>query len=118
MCYICSLVICGLSKKGYTLEKYIVNPVELRTRESKKGSIYQSIVALGFRSRQINDDIKMELDARLADVIPTDETEGANFDQIAISKEFDKYPKPTFLAMKELSDTKLTFNFIAPEDLK
>lgn len=91
------------------MENYIVNPVELRTKESEKGSIYQSIVALGFRTRQINDDIKMELDARLADVIPTEESEGANFDQIAISKEFDKYPKPTFLAMKELSEEKLVF---------
>ncbi len=95
------------------MENYIVNPVELRTKESAKGSIYQSIVALGFRTRQINDDIKMELDARLADVIPTEESEGANFDQIAISKEFDKYPKPTFLAMKELSEE--TLKFVLPE---
>jgi DNA-directed RNA polymerase subunit K/omega len=92
------------------LENYIVNPVSLRAKESEKGSIYQSIVALGFRTRQINDDIKMELDARLADVMPTEETEAANFEQIAISKEFDKLPKPTFLAMKELSEDKLVFD--------
>lgn len=96
------------------MEKYIVNPIELRTKESEKGSIYQSIVALGFRTRQINDDIKLELDARLADVVPVDESEGANFDQIAISKEFDKYPKPTFLSMKEMFEGKLTFDLPDP----
>ncbi|MFP4368155.1 MAG: DNA-directed RNA polymerase subunit omega [Candidatus Kapaibacterium sp.] len=93
------------------MEKYVVNPVLVRMKESAKGSIYESIVAMGFRSRQINDNIRMELHNRMADIIPTsDETEGANFDQIAISKEFDKYPKPTFLAMKEMAEEKIRFD--------
>ena len=79
--------------------------------ESKKGIIYKSIVAMGFRSRQINDQIKHEITNRLADVITdtTTEAEGANFDQIAISREFDHLPKPTFIAMKEISNNKLHF---------
>ncbi|MBM2814710.1 MAG: polymerase Rpb6 [Ignavibacteria bacterium] len=96
------------------MEKFIVNPVQVRMDESEKGSIYQSIIAMGFRARQINDQIKMEINERLADVITTnDETEGTNFDQIAISREFDRLAKPTYMAMKEISDGKLTF--ILPE---
>lgn len=87
------------------MSTYIVNPVKVRMDESAKGSIYKSIVAMGLRSRQINDQIKTQISERLADVIvDTDEAEGPNADQIAISKEFDQLPKPTFLAMREMTD--------------
>ena len=85
------------------MSTYIVNPIVVRMEESAKGSIYQSIIAMGMRARQINDQIKTQISERMADVIvDTDETEGPNLDQIAISKEFDVIPKPTFLAMKEM----------------
>ncbi len=85
------------------MSTYIVNPVVVRMEESAKGSIYESIVAMGLRARQINDQIKTQIYERLADVIiDSDEAEGPNLDQIAISKEFDRIPKPTFLAMKEM----------------
>jgi len=92
------------------LSKYVVNPVLVRMKESSKGSIYQSIVAMGFRARQINDFIKLEMTERMADIIPTpDDSETVNFDQLSISKEFDKLPKPTFIAMKEIYEEKLRF---------
>lgn len=92
------------------MSKYVVNPVLVRMKESSKGSIYQSIVAMGFRARQINDFIKLEMTERMADIIPTpDDSETVNFDQLSISKEFDKLPKPTFIAMKEIYEEKLRF---------
>ena len=94
---------------------HIVNPVAVRMRESEKGSIYQSIVAIGFRARQINDQIKSQLNEELADVIDGSDTEGTNFDQIAISRKFDNFPKPTFIAMKEISEGKLHFTLPEPE---
>lgn len=89
--------------------KYIVNPVLVRMKESQKGSIYESIVAMGFRSRQINDDIKREITERMADIIPTTDESETNQDQINISKEFDKLPKPTFLSMNEIFNDKITY---------
>lgn len=98
------------------MDKYPVNPVKVRMRESARGSIYESIVAMGFRARQINDNIKNELNFRMADIIPTsDESEGANFDQISISREFDKLPKPTFLAMREMFTGKISYELPEPE---
>jgi DNA-directed RNA polymerase subunit K/omega len=98
------------------LEKYVINPVVVRMKESDKGTVYQSIVAMGYRARQINDDIKAELTTRMADVINlNDDTEGTNFDQISISREFDRLPKPTFMAMKEIHDLKLKWELPAPE---
>lgn len=95
--------------------KYIVNPIRVRMQQSDLGTVYQSIIAMGYRARQINDDIKTEIQNRMEDVIITsDETEGSNFDQISISREFDKYPKPTFLSMKEMYDGQIHWEY--PED--
>jgi len=103
-------------KIGRNMEKYVLNPVQVRMNESAKGSIYQSIVAMGMRARQVNDDIKNELSLRMADVIvSSDESEGANFDQISISREFDRIPKPTFIAMREISEGKLLYSIPALE---
>lgn len=98
------------------MEEYSeINPIEVRMKESQKGVIYESIVAMGFRARQINDDFKEEISRRMADVIDGPETEGANFDQIAISREFDKYNKPTFIAMREIRDEQLKYELPAPK---
>lgn len=97
------------------MAKYIVNPIEVRMKESSRGSIYQAIVAMGIRARQINSDIKEEIKERMEDIIPTsDETEVANTDQINISREFEVMPKPSFMAMKEMFDDDLTFEL--PKD--
>lgn len=97
------------------MAKYIVNPIEVRMKESSRGSIYQAIVAMGIRARQINSDIKEEIKERMEDIIPTsDETEVANTDQINISREFEVMPKPSFMAMKEMFDDDLKFEL--PKD--
>lgn len=85
------------------MKDYIVNPVVLRSKVTDKSSIYEAIVAMGLRARQINDDIKMQLQARMQHISPIDDdNEFGNYDQLEISKEFDKIPKPTFLAMQEM----------------
>lgn len=95
------------------------NPVLVRMQESAKGSIYQSIVAMGIRARQINDDIKYEIADRMKDIItdPND-TETVNTDQVNISKEFDKLAKPTFMAMREILENKLKFEMPVPVEAK
>ena len=98
------------------MSTYIVNPVVVRMEESSRGSIYKSIVAMGLRARQVNDQIKTQITERLADVIEeTDEADGPNADQIAISKEFDKLAKPTFIAMREMLDGKISVD-MEPSD--
>ena len=98
---------------------YIVNPVEVRMVESAKGSIYQSIVAMGFRSRQINDQIKYQLSRRMEHVEnDADESEGPNYDKLAISREFDVLPKPTFQSMKEISTGQLTYRLPDAKEVK
>ena len=90
--------------------KYIVNPILLRMKESERGSIYQSIVALGMRARQINDQIKSEFLIRAKDYLTNlEESDEAQKELFEISKDFDIIPKPNFIAMKELMYDKLKF---------
>lgn len=85
------------------MDTYSINPVLVRMKESEKGVVYQSIVALSMRARQINDQIRAETIAQLDEVVKTDgETETINYEQVAISKKFDELLKPTFFAMKEI----------------
>ena len=94
------------------MAKYIVNPIQVKMKESAKGSVYESIVALGFRARQINDDIKYELKLKMQDFAhSSDEIEPLNQEQTSISKEFERMSKPTFLAMEEMLMGKLKFHY-------
>lgn len=87
-------------------------------KESQKGSIYQSIVALGMRARQINDQIKSEFLIRAKDyLINLEESEEAQKELFEISKDFDIIPKPNFIAMKELMNEKLSFRLPSQEEL-
>jgi DNA-directed RNA polymerase subunit K/omega len=93
------------------MDTYKINPVVIRMKESEKGSIYRAIVAMGMRARQVNDNIKMEIQTRMQDVIiDTGESDAVNLDQIQISREFDVLLKPTFIAMQEIVENKLHFN--------
>lgn len=92
------------------MAKYIVNPIEVRMVESEKRSIYQSIVAMGVRSRQINADMKREIVDQMEDIVPTsDDNEIANADQVLVSKRFEQMPKPSFIAMKEIFEGELDY---------
>lgn len=92
-------------------KKEIVNPVLVRMKESEKGVIYESIVAMGIRAKQINDILKQELTNRLQDVATFIDSDEPNFDQLQISKQFDNIPKPTVLAMKEMYESKMEYYF-------
>jgi DNA-directed RNA polymerase subunit K/omega len=85
----------------------IVNPVEVKMKASEQGSLYEAIVAIGLRARQINDQIRNQYLGRIADLGETEEENVTNYDKLNISREFDKIPKPTFLAMKEMFDGKV-----------
>jgi len=88
-------------------------------KESEKGVVYRSIVAMGMRARQVNDQIRLEIADRMADVvIDTTESDVTNYDQIAISREFDGIPKPTFFAMKEIMEERLHFSTEEPDEIK
>ncbi len=80
--------------------------------EEQTGNIYESITIISKRSKQIQKEIKEELDKKLKEFASyTDNLEEIfeNREQIEISKFYERLPKPTLIAIKEFLDEKIYF---------
>jgi DNA-directed RNA polymerase subunit K/omega len=103
-----------------------IKPLEITTLESKAANVYEAIVVLSKRARQINEEIKLEFNHRLETIVTLplensaedEETTEMNPDQLRISLEFEKHPKPTETAIDELLNDKLEFRYKDPDDEK
>ena len=75
------------------------------------GNIYESVVVISKRAKQIAVNIKEELNNKLAEFATTvDNLEEVfeNREQIEISKFYERMPKPTSTATEEFLEDKLT----------
>ncbi len=90
-----------------------IRPVDLKQATGDATSIYEAIVIMSRRARQINDELKENLSRRLETVASSGDDDGdiTNLDQLEISREFDQIPKPTFLAIDEMLDGELEFRY-------
>jgi DNA-directed RNA polymerase subunit K/omega len=97
-----------------------IKPVDLVVLESKAENIYEAIVLMSKRARQINEENKLEFNQRI-ELIQTktesDEEVDANPDQLKISLEFEKRAKPTEVSLEETMADKLEFRYKEPEEL-
>jgi len=76
------------------------------------GNLYQSVVVVSKRARQISINLKEELNNKLAEFATTvDNLEEVfeNREQIEISKFYERMPKPTNTATEEFLEGKLNF---------
>tara|TARA_Y100001954_G_scaffold177235_1_gene188397 strand:- start:2145 stop:2492 length:348 start_codon:yes stop_codon:yes gene_type:complete len=76
----------------------------------KTGNIYNSISVIAKRSSQINRDLKEELINKLEEFATNNEQLEEvfeNSEQIAVSKFYEKLPKPWAIAIKELMEDKV-----------
>jgi DNA-directed RNA polymerase subunit K/omega len=94
-----------------------IRPVDLKQATGDATSIYEAIVIMSRRARQINDELKENLSRRLESVMSSGDEEGdiTNFDQLEISREFDRIPKPTFLALDEMLDGEIEHRYRDPQ---
>jgi DNA-directed RNA polymerase subunit K/omega len=87
--------------------------------EDKVGNIYSAIVALDKRSNQISSEIKEELLSKLDEFATHNDNLDEVFEnkeQIEVSKFYEKLPKPTLIAIKELLDDELFVKTPKKED--
>ena len=87
--------------------------------EDKVGNIYSAIVALDKRSNQISSEIKEELLGKLDEFATHNDNLDEVFEnkeQIEVSKFYEKLPKPTLIAIRELLDDELFVNTPKKED--
>lgn len=93
------------------------------TRDTEKiadatGNIYESVVVISKRARQISVNIKEELSNKLAEFATTvDNLEEVfeNREQIEISRFYERMPKPTMTATEEFLEGKLNYRFRTEE---
>lgn len=84
------------------------------------GNIYESVVIISQRARQIAVNIKEELNSKLAEFATTvDNLEEVfeNREQIEISKFYERMPKPTTTATEEFLEGKLNFRMRGAEEI-
>ncbi len=96
-----------------------IKPIDIRHLESKAANIYEAIVVMSKRARQINEELKIEFNKRLEMVQSklmmesTDESvePEVNPDQINVAREFEKLPKATDTALEELMGDKVEHRY-------
>lgn len=79
---------------------------------AQTGNVYQSVVIISKRARQIAINIKEELNNKLAEFATTvDNLEEVfeNREQIEISKFYERLPKPTTSALEEFMENKIMY---------
>ena len=79
----------------------------------KVGNLYEATIILSKRARQVATHTKAELDTKLSyfedfGLEPTDEIR-TNEDQLRISLDYEKRPKPTDVAIKEMLDGEIYY---------
>ena len=85
------------------------------------GNIYDSVVVISKRARQIAINIKEELSSKLAEFATTvDNLEEIfeNREQIEISRFYERMPKPTSTAIEEFLEGKLMYRTRAEQEEK
>jgi len=90
-----------------------IKTIDLEKFEKNAENLYEAVVIASKRARQINDEIKMELNQRLEPIIAkeTEDDTIMNQDKMNISLEFEKRDKPSIQAVKEVSNEEVTFRY-------
>jgi DNA-directed RNA polymerase subunit K/omega len=101
-----------------------VKPLNLEEVAGKAGNVYEAIVVLLKRARQINEEMKIEFNQRIEMLQsrifePEEETDQpqTNPDQILIAQEFERRAKPTETAINELLRDKLSYRYKEEDQL-
>lgn len=96
-----------------------LKPIDIAQLDVVTGNAYEAIVVASQRSRQISDERKLEFNQRLEGIKQVQESieedEKVNPEQVELSKEFDKYSKPTEQALEELLQSKIVYRYKSSE---
>jgi DNA-directed RNA polymerase subunit K/omega len=98
-----------------------IKPINLEFFNENGRNIHESIVAASKRARQVNEDLKIAFNQRIEvlAVKPESETEenDVNPDQLKVSLEFEKKPKPTDVALQELVNDEIEWHYKEKEEV-
>jgi DNA-directed RNA polymerase omega subunit len=80
------------------------------------GNIYESVVVMAKRARQINNDQKLEIDMNMDAPAVLENKENEDFDDVeidreALLREYKKFPKPSRVAIEEMAEKQISFRY-------
>ncbi len=91
---------------------------DVRELDVKTDNIYESIVIMSKRANQISNNVKEELQGKLAEFASSNdnlEEVFENREQIEISKNYERMPKPSLVAINEFLNDKIYYRNPAKE---
>ena len=100
-----------------------MSDVSIMDLKKKTDNIYETVVVMCKRARQINDEQKLQIEMEREIVPGVENRENEDFDEVeidreALLKEHKKYPKPSEVAIEEMLEEKIEYRFIDPEEEK
>ena len=97
------------------------NPRNVKDMAARTGNIYETLNIISNRARQIQSDLKKELQDKLDEFsVGTEQLEEVqeNKEQIEISKFYERMPNPALLAAEEFLRDELHYRFKDEEDME
>ena len=89
-----------------------LNPLDLESFSKTAENVYEAIVVVSKRARQINDDYKIQMNNEIETMVNTGEEDyDSNPDRANISIKYEKLEKPTQKAVKEIQNNELRFKY-------
>jgi len=88
-----------------------IKTLKLKEIESKTDSLYEAVMVISKRARQINTEINEQIKSQLGNIEVDEESGEQNIDRESIISEFDRKAKPTSIAIEELFDNNLNFEY-------
>jgi DNA-directed RNA polymerase subunit K/omega len=99
-----------------------IKPIDLEKFIDKTQNVHEAVVVASKRARQVNEEVKIQFNQRIETISAKSEVEATeesdiNPDQMKVSLEFEKLPKPTDVALDELVDGKLSWRYKEKEQI-
>ena len=94
-------------------------PRDFSELSASASNLYEVVAIIAQRAKQIAASTKKELDEKLAEFVPEEDSLDEIFEnqeQIEISKFYETRPKPTTMAMEELKEQELTYHYAYTEE--
>ena len=88
-----------------------IKTLKLKDIESKTDNLYEAVIVISKRARQINTEINDQIKSQLGNIEVDEESGDQNIDRESIISEFDRKAKPTSIAIEELFDDNLDFEY-------
>lgn len=92
-----------------------IKPIDLRSLDEHVANTYEGVIVAARQARRLNEELRLEY-STLINTIPAkgveDEAEDVeNPDQLKVSLEFEKRPKPHVKALNQLLDGEIDFRY-------